>query len=67
MTVAVDKAKCTGLGKCVEVCPVNAMKVVGGKVEVVVVVGAELAKHGFDIGDHGFGRRACATNRSDQI
>ena len=34
MAVIVDKAKCTGVGKCVEVCPVSALKVVGGKVEV---------------------------------
>lgn len=34
MAVNINKSKCTGVGKCVEVCPVNALKVVGGKVEV---------------------------------
>jgi ferredoxin len=34
MAINIDKGKCTGVGKCVEICPVSALKVVNGKVEV---------------------------------
>jgi len=27
MAVTVDKSKCTGCGACVDVCPVNAIKI----------------------------------------
>lgn len=31
MAVIVDKDKCTGVSRCVEVCPVNAITCVEGK------------------------------------
>lgn len=30
----VDKSKCTGCGSCVEVCPVEAIKLVGEKASI---------------------------------
>lgn len=37
MAVQVNNEKCTGCGVCVEVCPVNAIKVENGK----AVIGGE--------------------------
>jgi NAD-dependent dihydropyrimidine dehydrogenase PreA subunit len=34
MAVEVDKEKCTGCKICIEVCPVNAIKVENGKAEI---------------------------------
>jgi ferredoxin len=31
MAAKVDKKKCNGCGKCVEICPVNAIKIVNEK------------------------------------
>ena len=31
MAVTVDKSKCTGCGACIDVCPVNAIKIEDGK------------------------------------
>jgi len=34
MTVKVDEVKCVGCGACVDMCPVNALHVENGKVQV---------------------------------
>jgi ferredoxin len=34
MAVNIDKAKCTGCGDCVDVCPVEALSVENGKAVV---------------------------------
>jgi len=34
MAVTIDKEKCTGCGSCVEICPVEALKLVDDKATV---------------------------------
>ncbi len=34
MAVKIDKEKCTGCTACIDVCPVNAIKIEGGKAVV---------------------------------